>query len=175
MASTRRQPGERGHEPHGPSASTSSKSTFDANARRRRRPNDRPDRRVHPGEGVPGHTGGALALLDRSRRGDPLDAPSGLFGRLSARDNVTAVARPDDLDVDEFADECLGWRDLIELADVPAGELPYGLQRRLEIARALATRPRYLLLDEPAAGLNDVESADLEKRIRHIAKDSRFG
>jgi len=98
-----------------------------------------------------------------------------LFGRLSARDNVTAVARPDDLDVDEFADECLGWLDLIELADVPAGELPYGLQRRLEIARALATRPRYLLLDEPAAGLNDVESADLEKRIRHIAKDSRFG
>ena len=88
---------------------------------------------------------------------------------------MTAVARPDDLDVDEFADECLGWPDLIELADVPAGELPYGLQRRLEIARALATRPRYLLLDEPAAGLNDVESADLEKRIRHIAKDSRFG
>ena len=50
-----------------------------------------------------------------------------------------------------------------------AGDLPYGLQRRVEIARALATEPRYLLLDEPAAGLNDDESRALGETLRELA------
>ena len=49
-----------------------------------------------------------------------------------------------------------------------AGTLPFGHQRLLEIARALATRPRLLLLDEPAAGLNPTEVAELGKLIRRI-------
>jgi branched-chain amino acid transport system permease protein len=53
-------------------------------------------------------------------------------------------------------------------ADLPAGSLPYGAQRRLEIARALATKPKVLLLDEPAAGMNTVEKDELMKIIRQI-------
>ena len=51
--------------------------------------------------------------------------------------------------------------DLDRVADEPATSLPYGSQRRLEIARALATEPKLLLLDEPAAGMNPQESLDL--------------
>jgi len=54
---------------------------------------------------------------------------------------------------------------LIERADDPAGELPYGAQRRLEIARAMCTDPVLLCLDEPAAGLNPREKADLNELI----------
>jgi branched-chain amino acid transport system ATP-binding protein len=57
---------------------------------------------------------------------------------------------------------------LAETADHPAGKLPYGHQRRLEIARALATGPRFLLLDEPAAGLNPQETLELIDFLREI-------
>jgi branched-chain amino acid transport system ATP-binding protein len=57
---------------------------------------------------------------------------------------------------------------LIDRADDPAGELPYGAQRRLEIARAMCTDPVLLCLDEPAAGLNPRESAELNNLIRTI-------
>jgi len=57
---------------------------------------------------------------------------------------------------------------LTERADDPAGTLPYGAQRRLEIARAMCTDPVLLCLDEPAAGLNNQESADLNTLLRAI-------
>ena len=53
-------------------------------------------------------------------------------------------------------------------ANVKAGSLPYGAQRRLEIVRALATQPRLLLLDEPAAGMNPSETSELMENIRKI-------
>ena len=56
-------------------------------------------------------------------------------------------------------------------ADDPAGDLPYGAQRRLEIARAMCTDPVLLCLDEPAAGLNPRESAELNALLRAIRRD----
>ena len=55
-----------------------------------------------------------------------------------------------------------------DLAGAKAGSLPYGAQRRLEIVRALATNPSLLLLDEPAAGMNPSETAELMENIRKI-------
>ena len=61
---------------------------------------------------------------------------------------------------------------LIDRADDPAGDLPYGDQRRLEIARAMCTEPRLLCLDEPAAGLNPRESEELNKLLRAIRSEN---
>ena len=62
----------------------------------------------------------------------------------------------------------LGYADLLDRADDPAADLSYGAQRRLEIARAMCTNPALLCLDEPAAGLNPRESAELNKLLRLI-------
>ena len=74
----------------------------------------------------------------------------------------------------EALDKSKYWLDkvgLVERADDPAGDLPYGAQRRLEIARAMCTEPRLLCLDEPAAGLNPQESGELNKLLRSIRDD----
>ncbi len=87
----------------------------------------------------------------------------GLLGLKSYR---TAEARA--------VDHAKYWLDkagLTDRADDPAGDLPYGAQRRLEIARAMCTGPRLLCLDEPAAGLNPRESADLNALLRLIPSD----
>lgn len=62
---------------------------------------------------------------------------------------------------------------LIDRADDPAGDLPYGDQRRLEIARAMCTDPVLLCLDEPAAGLNPRESAELSELLLSIRKETK--
>ena len=70
--------------------------------------------------------------------------------------------------MDEKAMEILKVFDLDGQADVLASNLPYGKQRKLEIARALATDPKLLLLDEPAAGMNPQETEELGAFIRDI-------
>lgn len=66
------------------------------------------------------------------------------------------------------AKELLSIFDMQGMSDIPAGSLPYGAQRRLEIVRALATNPKVLLLDEPAAGMNPSETSELMDNILAI-------
>ena len=80
----------------------------------------------------------------------------------------TPKYRKEERRIHEKALELLALFDMQDVADVPAGSLPYGAQRRLEILRALATEPKLLLLDEPAAGMNPSETAELMDTIRRI-------
>ena len=68
----------------------------------------------------------------------------------------------------EKAMELLDFMGLADIADQKAGSLPYGVQRRLEICRALASNPAIILLNEPAAGMNPSETAELMHQIRRI-------
>jgi len=75
----------------------------------------------------------------------------------------------------EAMERAQAWLEVVGLtkrADDPAGDLPYGAQRRLEIARAMCTDPILLCLDEPAAGLNARESADLTRLLRGIRTET---
>ncbi len=74
----------------------------------------------------------------------------------------------------EFASHWLERVGLIHRADDAAGDLPYGDQRRLEIARAMCTRPVLLCLDEPAAGLNPRESSELNELLLRIREEDRI-
>ena len=65
----------------------------------------------------------------------------------------------------------LAWLGLRDIEREKAVNLPYGMQRRLEIARAVVRRPSLILLDEPAAGMNESESDDLLENIRRIRSD----
>ena len=76
-------------------------------------------------------------------------------------------------EVDQLTDEMLDLIDLRARADSRAADLPYGDQRRLELVRALATRPRLLMLDEPAAGMNAAETQGLLRLIDEIRR--RYG
>lgn len=115
-----------------------------------------------------------------------------LFGNLSVYDNLltacqksityslmdgilrTPRCRRQEKEMAQFCEELLSEVGLISQRDQEAANLPYGMQRRLEIARALATHPRLILLDEPAAGMNEEESAQLSEFIRSIRDKNKI-
>lgn len=80
----------------------------------------------------------------------------------------TPGSKRDELANWKKVEEQLDFFKLSEFAAVPAGSLPYGLQRRVEMARAMAVEPTLLILDEPAAGLNDKETLELLQTIYQI-------
>ncbi|MEX0985790.1 MAG: branched-chain amino acid ABC transporter ATP-binding protein/permease [Actinomycetota bacterium] len=89
-----------------------------------------------------------------------------LFPQLTVRENVEAAAPPGV--ADSSVDEVLAGFGLTRVERERAVNLPYGMQRRLEIARAVVRRPSLILLDEPAAGMNENESDELLENIRRI-------
>ena len=92
-----------------------------------------------------------------------------LFTQLTVRENVEAAAAPGT--EESSVDEVLAGLGLRDIEREKAVNLPYGRQRRLEIARAVVRRPSLILLDEPAAGMNESESDDLLENIRRIRSD----
>lgn len=143
---------------------------------------------------------GEIFFKEKKINGLPTDTVAGmgiartfqnirLFGSLSVYDNIltacqrnisytlldgflhTKKFRRQEKEMEEYCNELLEAVGLFSYKSQQASNLPYGLQRRLEIVRAMATRPDLILLDEPAAGMNEEESSRITEFIRKIRDD----
>jgi branched-chain amino acid transport system permease protein len=136
-------------------------------------------------------TGGAVILAGQNLSGYPPHRIARLgigrtfqtvrlFGRLTVMENVTAALAQK---AGGHGRAAMEWKavELLERLGIGtmqgrlANELAYGLQRRLEIARALATDPHFMLLDEPAAGMNEAETRDLLHTLRKVVDERGIG
>jgi branched-chain amino acid transport system ATP-binding protein len=107
-----------------------------------------------------------MTVLENVLVSQHLRMRSGLFKIIAGHRDF--LAEEDDARC--MALEYLGMVGLENIADVPSFNLPYGGQRRLEIARALATEPAILLLDEPTAGMNPQETTEIMEIIKRLRK-----
>lgn len=105
-----------------------------------------------------------MTVLENVMIGRHCRTRTGIWGALTRN----AAARREEQDAVDRSYELLRGLNLHHFYDEQAGNLSYGAQRRLEIARAMATEPHLLLLDEPAAGMNPQETQDLEVLVRQI-------
>jgi branched-chain amino acid transport system ATP-binding protein len=108
-----------------------------------------------------------LSVLENVMIGRHVRTKAGVFGAVFR----TRSTRNEEAAIEQRAHELLGYVGLADRANDIAKSLPYGEQRRLEIARALATEPKLLALDEPAAGMNSTEKAALGELIKRIRTD----
>ena len=110
-----------------------------------------------------------LPIHQRARRGlSYLPQEASIFRKLTVAENVQAILELQDLDPDTLSnrlDALLEDLSISHLANAPAVSLSGGERRRVEIARALATRPRFILLDEPFAGVDPIAVLDIQKII----------
>ncbi|MBI3872697.1 MAG: ABC transporter ATP-binding protein [candidate division Zixibacteria bacterium] len=113
---------------------------------------------------------GNMTVLDNVRAALHKTARAGLWQIIAASHHH---ARDEDR-LREYAREQLAYFDLIRFENDLAKNLPYGEQRRLEIARALATNPTVLMLDEPVAGMNTGEKVHLMELIKRLQADRRL-
>ena len=107
-----------------------------------------------------------MSVLDNVMVGCHMRTGSGL---ISAALRLPRVIREEKL-ARQWALEAIDFCGLQDLVGREAGALPYGALKRLEIARALAVQPKLLLMDEPAAGLNDTETLEMQRLIRRLCE-----
>ncbi|RYE44518.1 MAG: ABC transporter ATP-binding protein [Hyphomicrobiales bacterium] len=108
-----------------------------------------------------------MTVLENVMSGQHSRTSSGVIGAILQLPSQ----RREEAEIRRVAEDCLSFVGITEGWDREATTLPYGWQRRVEIARALATKPRLLLLDEPAAGLTSGEKEELIELIRRIRNE----
>lgn len=100
------------------------------------------------------------------------------YSRLTVRENIEVSALgvgASSRDARRIGDKLLELLDLSDAEGLPASTLPHGSERKLGVARALATEPKFVLMDEPAAGLNEAEVPDFADVVRSVRDDHDAG